>query len=262
MQRTTAIALAVAVLWLNASVAAQEAFEVASVKRRQNVDITQVKPPMFFPDGRWVAQGATLSLILRSVYGLPLSRIVGLPSWVASERFDIDARAPAGATTTQMQAMAQRLLADRFDLRTHWDQRVSEVFVLVLAQPSGELGRGLRRATCQRADSSNACGERITTAPSGAYRLQLRDRPLADLLIISGARAEVGDSIEDRTGLVGRFDIDLEFVPRSALSGQDTLDVGLPYGAAIANQLGLRFERREEPVDFLVIEKVSMPSSN
>jgi len=248
-------------MWLDVSVTAQEAFEVASIRKRESIDIAEVVPPMFSPGGRWSAQGVTLSLILRSVYELPSNRIVGMPSWAMSERFDLDARARGGTTLTQMQAMAKRLLAERFGLRAHWDHRVTEVYVLVRAKASGELGPGLRKASCQRTDL-NRCGEEFTRASGGGMRLRFRDRPLADLLIISGARSEIGDPIVDRTELVGRFDIDLEFVPQSELSGQSALGTGLPYAAAFADQLGLRFERREELVDILVIDSVTRPSAN
>jgi uncharacterized protein (TIGR03435 family) len=90
-------------------------------------------------------------------------------------------------------------------------------------------------------------------------RMQLRDRPLNDLLILSGARTEIGQPIIDRTGLDGRFDIDLEFAPlesRERTAG----GLGLPYGAAVESQLGLRFEGRQEPLDVLVIEHVALPS--
>lgn len=60
------------------------------------------------------------------------------------------------------------------------------------------------------------CLEPIEINESGAWRWRGRDRLLRDFLILTGARQEVGDPIIDRTGLEGRFDIDLEFAPQAA----------------------------------------------
>ena len=59
----------------------------------------------------------------------------------------------------------------------------------------------------------------------------------------------------------GRFDIDLEFAPNDTRERRPD-GLGLPYGVAFETQLGLRFERREAPIDVLVIEHVALPSSN
>lgn len=58
------------------------------------------------------------------------------------------------------------------------------------------------------------CDEVIRMTNGGALRFQLRDRPLADFLILTGARTEIGYPVVEQTGLTGRFDLDLEFVPQ------------------------------------------------
>ena len=93
--------------------------------------------------------------------------------------------------------------------------------------------------------------------------MQLRNRALGDFLILSGARSEVGDGnpIADRTDLSGRFDIDLDYVEQSAIIAR-TAESGAPLAVAVVEQLGLRFEKRRELVDILVVESVSMPTDN
>jgi uncharacterized protein (TIGR03435 family) len=81
-------------------------------------------------------------------------------------------------------------------------------------------------------------------------QFQLRDRPLADLLIVSGARSIVGSEIVDRTGLTGRFDIDITFVPPSTIA-PERAQLGLPFGTAVADQLGLRLDRQRAAVGSL-----------
>jgi len=261
-----------AVLSLGVPVSAQETFDAAAIKRSKAGDATDVVPAVFLPGGRWSAHRATLSMILRSAYGLPSNRILGMPVWANSERFDIVAKAASNTALQQMQVMAQQLLAERFGLRAHVAQRVTEVYALVRAKASGALGPGLRPSTasCQSADASGGalsaridsipCREEIKGLDGGARRYQWRDRPLTDFLIMSGARTEIGDPVVDRSGLTGRFDIDLEFAPQSAILGRTTPEIGVSLAVAVVDQLGLRFERRREPFDVLVIEHVTMPS--
>jgi uncharacterized protein (TIGR03435 family) len=168
--------------------------------------------------------------------------------------------------------MARALLAERFELRARVEQRNGEVFVLVRAKTSDPMPAGLRPSamSCPRLPSASSgganaarderCAESIRLVEGGAMRMQLRDRPLRDLLIISGARTEIGDPVIDRTGLDGRFDIDLEFAPTREPREPTADGLGLPYGAAVESQLGLRFENRRELIDVLVIEHIVLPS--
>lgn len=260
----SAVALVLCILSIPAG--AQERYEVVAVKPSAIRDISEVVPGLFQPNGQWSAHGATLAILVRRAYGIPASRIAGsLPPWAYSERFDIITTPLPGRPIEQLQAAAQQLLADRFGLRARWEQRTMQVYALVRASQSG-LGPGLRASqrSCDRTNASAArpagdwCAESLRRTESGTLQHHLRDRLLGDLLTISGARTEIGDPIVDRTGLIGRFDVDFEFTPSSTL-GQSAPDASVPYSTAIADQLGLRFEKRQELVQVLVIEQVTRP---
>jgi uncharacterized protein (TIGR03435 family) len=79
---------------------------------------------------------------------------------------------------------------------------------------------------------------------------------------------QTGRIVQDRTGLVGRFDFDLQFTPDPQLAGRGP-GGGLPPNienprpvdpnaisifSAVQEQLGLRLESTRGPVDALVIE--------
>jgi len=256
-----------ALLLFDLRAGAQETFDVAVVKTSTLRDV--IVPGVFLPGGRWSAEGATLSLLVRMAYELPADRVVGLselPAWTRSERFHVDAKAADPNTPLErLRAMAQQLLADRFGLRAHVEQQVTKVYALVIDDATGRLGKGLRpaAATCWPKDAavhtSAACQGVISKTSGGAMRYQLRDRRLADLLILSGARSEVDYPIVDRTGLVGRFDIDVEFVYR-ADSPQPDIQVGLPFMLAMKEQLGIRLELRDERLDVLIIDGIARPA--
>jgi uncharacterized protein (TIGR03435 family) len=71
---------------------------------------------------------------------------------------------------------------------------------------------------------------------------------------------EVNRTVVDRTGLVGTFDIDLAWTP-AGISNDASGDAGTPsIFTALQEQLGLKLEARQEPVDFLVIDHIEPPS--
>ena len=264
------IALVIAVAVVATSVRAQERFDTASVKRSGITDPATVTPPMFLPNGQWSAKGATVSLLLRGAYGLPANRIVGtLPSWTFTERFDVVTTPSPNTPVSTLQAMAQRLLVERFELRTRWDQRVVEGHALVRVDPSGRLGAGIRPSSrvCDRKNGSadlspsDACKESFIPREPGARALHLRDRPLDAFITISGARTHVDGPVVDKTGLTGRFDIDLEFAGFDA-SPTSRPEFGVPFNMALEHDLGLRLEMRRDLVDVLVIDHIERPSEN
>ena len=103
-----------------AVVVAQRAeFDVASVKLHASDD--QRVMMVAQPGGRFVAANIPLRLLIRTAFQLQDDQIVGGPNWLATDRFDIEARAPEspGPPNAQLLAMLRTLLADRFKLTTH-----------------------------------------------------------------------------------------------------------------------------------------------
>jgi uncharacterized protein (TIGR03435 family) len=75
---------------------------------------------------RWRSTNSTLRLLIRQAFGAdyPMDgQIVGGPSWMDTDWFDVLANMAPGTTSTDMQAMVRSLLADRFKLRVHREMR-------------------------------------------------------------------------------------------------------------------------------------------
>ncbi|MNC86456.1 hypothetical protein D3C83_21220 [compost metagenome] len=76
----------------------------------------------------------------------------------------------------------------------------------------------------------------------------------------------VGRIVEDRTGLAGGFDFDLEFARDPAAAPAGALpppDADLPsIFTALQEQLGLKLEAARAPVEVLVIDRVERPTEN
>jgi uncharacterized protein (TIGR03435 family) len=190
--------------------------------------------------------------------------ITGGPSWIRSERFEIQAIIPEGATVYTfdqfmkgdapgLERMLQTLLADRFGLVVR--HVTKEVAGYALSPAKG--GPKLKASTV---DDQQAMGIRRQADPNGQItdkligrKMEMRD--LAFLLVMTTHRPVI-----DRTGLTGQFDFDADFAPFDSDAPADSNAPSL--FTALQEQLGLRLENTKAPLDGLVIDRAERPSDN
>ena len=213
-------------------------------------------------------------------------QIVGGPAWINTDRFDINAKAEGNPPADGLNAMLRQLLADRFALKVHTEQREVDVYTLVLARADGRLGPGLRKPAvdCQAREDARKRdaaagvppsqsvppgppkpGERpecgmMSSSMNGVLRLATGGTPISAIGTI--VQTTVGRPVLDRTGLTGRFDIDLQFAGTGPLVNADTPDAPASVFTAVQEQLGLKLEPRKERMEVLVIDSVERPTEN
>jgi uncharacterized protein (TIGR03435 family) len=209
-----------------------------------------------------------------------------VPDWVRHDQFDIEARAPANATKNQMRLMMQSLLADRFKLVVHWETRQAPVFALVEDKP-GQLGPQLEphpasddcaNATVpDQASQTAGSGQQLGALPipcgmiahlppsaTSAHRFGGRDVPLAMLaesMPTQTGMATVPRPVIDRTGRSGEYNFWMEWTPEDT-SEVNNGETGGTFREALKNQLGLKLQPQNGPVEVLVIDHVEQPSPN
>ena len=204
------------------------------------------------------------------------TRIVGGPSWIDSELFDIDARASGEPSYDQIRLMVRRLLAERFNLKVHTETRPVEVYALVRLRPDGRLGPGLRPPVpCGPGDAEHGlsadrapqpgglppCGVRATS-DKGIRSYRAGGAPLSGLLPLLQARL-FDRPLIDATDLTETFSIQLEIDESAgALTAVQPAVSGTQLFTALREQLGLAVEARRERLEVLVIDNVEMPSAN
>jgi uncharacterized protein (TIGR03435 family) len=207
------------------------------------------------PGGRFVATNIPLKQFVRAAYTMQLYQIVGAPSWVDAERFDVtgvsdrDLRGgrpwTPGAPYLPVQLMMQSLLAERFGMKAHIEKREEPGYGLVLDSPGDSSALRPAKTPCEA-----GCG--MYPAPG---RLAARDVPLPTLAEFLSQ--VTGRLVEDDTGLTGTFDIDLRWAP----GGPAAADVDAPsIYTALPEQLGLRLEPRRALIDVLVVDSIDRPT--
>jgi uncharacterized protein (TIGR03435 family) len=231
-------------------------FEAASVKPNNS----GVRNQSQTTNGRtFRATNVPARTLIRQAYGLMFEdyRLAGAPDWTTFERFDVVATLPEQAPRSQVSAMLRALLADRFKLIAHTEVRESSAYALVLARKDGRLGPQLQHA-------AKDCGAPAATQPSPndehPCQLQIgkeisgRGQPMPALA--KTLLQFAGRSIEDRTGLTGGFDFDIQ---ASEIAGNDELP---SIFTAIQEQLGLKLEPIRAPVEFVVVDSMERPTPN
>src|SRR5205823_7254398 len=89
--------------------------------------------------GRYELRKATMVDLIKTAYGVDADSVVGGPSWLESDRFDVIAKAPAGKSPDTVKLMLQALLADRFKLIVHMDTRPMPALVLSVGKSKPKL---------------------------------------------------------------------------------------------------------------------------
>lgn len=248
-------------------------FEVASIK--PNVSGDQNSSVRGQPGGRLVVTNNSLYNLIRNAYNTQRHEMVPgerLPSWIDSDRWDINAKGADAATQQDMMRMLQNLLADRFKLVVRRETRDMPIYALVLARSDGRLGPQLRRSDvdCEAvyaAVKAGAppptptgggpfCGTR-TNNTGGVAQVLAHGVPLANF--VRNLSAAAGRVVVDKTGLTGPFEFDLSFTLDQPVAGGAPTDNPSLF-AALQEQLGLRLEAQRAPVEVLVIDSAERPT--
>ena len=251
------------------------AFEVATVRINTSRDPRAAlsAPP---GTGRLTITNMPLRQVILSAYSIQPFQLVNAPEWLTTERVDIVAKAESPVPVSALQQMLQPLHAERFKLVVHREMHEMDALALVLVNRDGRLGPNLQKseADCagvgtnrfaftpeQPVGAPPPCG--ITPAGLGRIVATGIDMlGLAALLAPSQRRAVV-----DRTGLVGRYDVNVTYTPeafsaaalaqRPGAPRQPDVDPdGPPLVTALPQQLGLKLESIRASVEVVVVDHI------
>ncbi len=266
-------------------------FEVASVKPNKT-GAGQVSIGVQ-PGGRFNANNVALRDLIRIAYQVQPFQIVGGPAWLASDRFDIAAKAesefPAGGPQVPggppgvPALMLQSLLKDRFKLAAHTEMREMPTYDLVLLRTDGKLGDRLKLSSL---DCAAIAAARRGGGPPPAPAAGGRGGPLCGMRIGPGLLSGNGVSmtflanslsqmvqrvVTDKTGLSGNYEFEVAFTPEGPQAGPGGPPPGAPplppvdpnapsIYTAVQEQLGLKLEGTRGQVSVLVVDRAEPPT--
>ena len=187
-------------------------FEVASVKqldrtvRPGSPDLSFVgtsgKP--FRIEGHRVSVTGTLHALIADAYGIKEYQVSGAPQWADSLMYEIVATASGDAAPTQDQVrpMLKSLLADRFQLKVHPDNKELPVYHLRQVKKSNLL---------KAASPDETFSWNLSQTPEGLLRSKATKESIGDFVQLVGVSSE--RPVVDKTGITGDIDYDILISP-------------------------------------------------
>jgi uncharacterized protein (TIGR03435 family) len=168
-----------------------------------------------------------MEYLITKAYGVKAYQVAG-PSWIQSERYDIAAKLPEGATSGQVPEMLKALLVDRFKLEIHHETKEHAVYALVVGKNGPKIKESAAE-TPEPTDGEKTPGNAMRLAPSGDGRGMTVKGPMGNVRVtmndgaihMAGSQMTMASFIDmiarlvdkpvvDETGLTGKYDIDIE----------------------------------------------------
>jgi len=277
-------------------------FDVISIKPCENEPPTppgQRSSQGGFPNaspGSFTIECGTVERLIGTAYvryGEPLTNqaarigdvawLKGLPGWVRTDKFTIEAKAEGAPDAKVMLGpMLRNLLADRFKLKIRRATDEQPMYVMTVAKG----GLKIAPESCTERDPANPptreellalrnggkpmCGNmNMTSGDGGTHRWVIGGQTMTGF---AGTLSTFMDHhVENRTGVDGSFNIRLEFALDEHVPGPDKRygpptevpeSSGPNIFKALEQQLGLTLEPAKGPHGFLVIEHIERPSPN
>ena len=259
-------------------------FEVASVKKPDGkTPNSTIRTP---GGGRITVVNYPLrSVIMQAFGGLRDYQLSGGPSWIASDRFSITAKAETNAPRDQLMLMMRAVLVDRFQMKFHVEQKEMQAYVLTTAEKEWKPTARMKPLECPATPATAPAvpirpDQRCGMTMLGTNGIQARGVTMTNFVSLLGSIGGLG-LIHDRTGLTGTYQIELDASPsgllRSLSMAQAMAGVNLGGGAepnllptvaegrsldSAVRDLGLKLTRQKEMVDVLVIDSLSQPDED
>lgn len=274
-----------------AQVPAQPHFEVASIRPSAPAPQGQVNVGVHIDGAQVRVAALTLRDYLGIAYRMKVAQISG-PDWTASERFDISATLPAESKTDQLPEMFQALLADRFHLKLHKEQKEFPVYALLVGKgplkfketpPDPDADKDEPKGTINVAGSGSAAGVSVNLGHGSSWSFvpnRFEAKKLTMEQFAANLERFADRPIVDMTGLKGQYDLGFDINPedyrpmliRSAIYAGDVMSPramrlldgtsSAPLGDAL-QQIGLKLEAQKAPLDVLVIDDaLKTPTAN
>ena len=185
-------------------------------------------------------------------------------------RYDLIAKVPAGATREQFRVIMQDLLAERFHLKLHIEQREFPGYELQQSKSGSKLKEyvpGADFTVDSRFPTVPPRGISSRRHVSEGYEIVYMVGHQATAAEIAADLRELdGPSIADQTGLTAKYDFTLQYsreLPSAAHTGAAQPPAIPDLLIALQQQLGLQLVRQKLPFDVLVIDAVDQkPTDN
>jgi uncharacterized protein (TIGR03435 family) len=237
-------------------------FEVATVKRAPADWPSAGRSMSMETTHQFAVKNYPLRMMLAAAYNLPPKAVSGGPSWLDSDGYDVLGETPGSVRPTfeEQMTMLRKVLSERFNLTLHREEKEFSIYALTVAKGGPKL--------MEAAPTPEGVPlPYFLLSPQGA-KLTARSATMFEVAWAM-QRTAVDRPVVDKTGLSGRYDIDLEWTPDETqfpanrqIFVEEAEHPHPDLFAAMQEQLGLRLEATKGPIATLVIDRVTRPTEN
>jgi uncharacterized protein (TIGR03435 family) len=202
---------------------------------------------------RYEIRHASMLELITTAYGIDAEKVLGGPTWLEFDRFDVIAKAPPSTSPENLRLMLQGLLADRFKLVVRMDSKPIPAFILSLGKgkPKIKESEGSGPTGCQTPDVPTQPGV-IPLNLATCHNVTMKElvRALREF-----ANGYITTIAVDQTGPKGGDDFDIKWTGRGQLAqaGAD----GISLFDASDKQLGLKLESGKIAQPVMIVDSAS-----
>jgi len=254
------------------------AFGVLALAQTAQFEVASVKPaapgargmrctggPGTSDPGSLNCENYSLSYLVMMAYNLRSFQFTA-PAWMDTARYGVVARIPRGAGRQAFELMQQRLLAERFGLRVHFEKKETTVYDLTV----GKGGSKLKESQEPEAGQPETAWKPPPFGPPVRAMARVIHKGESSADLANFLANQLGQPVVDATGLGGRYDYELSFLMEPggraagpvASNGPEP-EFGISLIDAVRGQLGLRLEKKMGQAGILVVDHAEkVPTAN
>jgi uncharacterized protein (TIGR03435 family) len=209
-----------------------------------------------------ISSSGSVFLILQNAYDLRDFQVIGGPEWVRTATWDIIAKVdeptpnytslPNAARGAIQRQRIQAVLAQRFNLKCHFEVKELPVYNLIVSKGGSKLTTTPADSRAKGSLDAEVKGHDNVVRGQGVEL-----DTLARMLFYSAGRSRM---VIDKTGLAGLYDFTLSYATDSDADSSEAS--GPSIFTALEEQLGFKLEPSKGPVPVLVIDSIDRPSEN
>ena len=206
-----------------------------------------------FYGGRIEIHGMTLVAVISQAYRTNSAMVLGGPSWLNTNRYDIIAKAPpADSSGERLDVMLQNLLSERFQLVVRKENREMPVYLLTVAKKGAKLAPAAKEGP---PSAHPGTGDAALNNRWGFQSYKMSDLAL---VLPQFSRDFVNLPAVDETGLTGTYDFQLDWMDRTLYNRAKANPDGPPaVGLHEAlDKIGLKLDEGKRPWPVLIVDSV------
>jgi uncharacterized protein (TIGR03435 family) len=243
----------------------------AAVPADLQFDVASLKPSL--PGGRgggirpaegglrYIANNCSIKTMITVAYRVKPEQIVGGPSWMDTDLFDMEGKAEKPSNGDELHMMLMNMLVDRLQLKFHHEKKEMKMYALTVDKDGAKLTPH---------DPQNPHDIWIDVAQEKFLHLKLTATAVPMDYAAFRLAGFLDLPVVDLTGLKGNYDFTLSytrdlppgFPEGGKINGEDPDLSGLNIFQALKQQLGLEMKAQRGPVEVIVIDRVEKPTAN